>query len=215
MRLPNGYGSVYKLSGRRRKPYIARKTIGWDDDGRQIYAIIGYYATRPEALQALAAFNDNPYDLVMSKTTFADIYQRWFDETFSDDSNRSTRRNYEAAYKQCSALYDMKMADIRPHHMQQVLDSCPNGYESTKRIRILFNKLYRWCMKHDCIKRNYAEALEVNASSETKERKAFTSAELDRLWSLVGTNEYVSIVLMLIYSGVRISELLELKKERI
>ena len=62
MRLPNGYGSVYKLSGNRRKPYIARRTIGWDDNGKQLYANIGYYRTRAEALQALAAFNDNPYD---------------------------------------------------------------------------------------------------------------------------------------------------------
>ena len=68
MRLPNGYGSVYKLSGKnRRKPYIARRTIGWDDNGKQLYATIGYYRTKAEALQALAAFNDNPYDLQMSK----------------------------------------------------------------------------------------------------------------------------------------------------
>lgn len=29
MRLPNGYGSVVKMSGKRRKPYMVRKTIGW------------------------------------------------------------------------------------------------------------------------------------------------------------------------------------------
>ena len=32
MRLPNGYGGVTKLSGRRRKPYMVRKTIGWHID---------------------------------------------------------------------------------------------------------------------------------------------------------------------------------------
>lgn len=29
MKLPNGFGTVYKLSGKRRNPYIARKTSGW------------------------------------------------------------------------------------------------------------------------------------------------------------------------------------------
>ena len=29
MKLPNGYGSVTKLSGNRRKPYLARVTLGW------------------------------------------------------------------------------------------------------------------------------------------------------------------------------------------
>ena len=47
MRLPNGYGSVVKMSGKRRKPYMVRKTIGWHLDetkGRQIqdFQIIGY-----------------------------------------------------------------------------------------------------------------------------------------------------------------------------
>ena len=30
MKLANGMGSVYKLSGRRRKHWVARKTKGWD-----------------------------------------------------------------------------------------------------------------------------------------------------------------------------------------
>ena len=29
MKLPNSYGSVYKLSGKRRNPWAARKTVGW------------------------------------------------------------------------------------------------------------------------------------------------------------------------------------------
>ena len=30
MKLPNNYGSVYKLSGNRRRPYIAKITIGYN-----------------------------------------------------------------------------------------------------------------------------------------------------------------------------------------
>ena len=32
MKLPNGYGSVVKLSGKRRKPYMVRKTVGYHID---------------------------------------------------------------------------------------------------------------------------------------------------------------------------------------
>jgi len=28
---PNGYGSVAKLSGNRRRPYVVKKTIGYDE----------------------------------------------------------------------------------------------------------------------------------------------------------------------------------------
>jgi len=51
MKLPNGFGSVTKLSGKRRKPYIVRKTVGWhmdEEKGKcvQEFAIIGYAATK-------------------------------------------------------------------------------------------------------------------------------------------------------------------------
>lgn len=55
MRNPNGYGSVVKLSGNRRKPFFARKTVGFNDKGHPIYEPIGYYAERKEAMMALAA----------------------------------------------------------------------------------------------------------------------------------------------------------------
>lgn len=40
MKLPNGYGSVVKMSGKRRKPYMVRKTIGWHlDKGKDRFRI--------------------------------------------------------------------------------------------------------------------------------------------------------------------------------
>lgn len=67
MRLPNGYGEVVKLSGARRRPYAARITTGWyynDQTEKRVqrYQILGYAATRAEALQILAHYNDYPID---------------------------------------------------------------------------------------------------------------------------------------------------------
>ena len=47
MRLPNGFGNVSKLSGKRRNPWRARKTSGWIIDektqkAKQTYITIGY-----------------------------------------------------------------------------------------------------------------------------------------------------------------------------
>jgi hypothetical protein len=72
MKLPNGYGSVTKLSGKRRKPYIVQKTIKWvidSDTGklRQEKATIGYARTRAEGLKMLAEYNADPYDVEKSK----------------------------------------------------------------------------------------------------------------------------------------------------
>ena len=75
MKLPNGYGSVVKLSGKRRNPYLVRKTIGWHFDKEkdkqvQDFIIIGYAPTRAEGLQMLADYNKNPFDTKAAKMTF-------------------------------------------------------------------------------------------------------------------------------------------------
>ena len=51
MKLPNGYGSVYKLSGKRRCPYRAIVTERWQQDKetgawKQKRKTVGYYETK-------------------------------------------------------------------------------------------------------------------------------------------------------------------------
>ena len=67
MKLPNGYGSVYKLSGKRRKPYAVVVTKGWDNTGKQIKELIGTARTKPEAFEMLNEYKNNPYDIKLSK----------------------------------------------------------------------------------------------------------------------------------------------------
>ena len=44
MRNPNGYGGVSKLKGNRRKPYVARITVGYRDTGSQIYKVLRIFS---------------------------------------------------------------------------------------------------------------------------------------------------------------------------
>lgn len=72
MKLANGVGTVYKLSGNSRNPYIVRKTVGWDIDTetgkrKQLYITIGYASTRAKGLEMLIDYNKNPYDIEASK----------------------------------------------------------------------------------------------------------------------------------------------------
>ncbi len=80
MKLPNGYGSVYKLSGKRRNPWVARKTVGWEINEKSkkaqpVYRFIGYYPTKSQAMKALAEYNLDPNDF--SSITFAELFSRW------------------------------------------------------------------------------------------------------------------------------------------
>ena len=68
MKLPNGYGTVTKLSGNRRKPYVVKEGIS----GKQ--KPIGYTATREEGLILLAQYNNDPWDIQTDKITFQELY---------------------------------------------------------------------------------------------------------------------------------------------
>ena len=101
MKLPNGYGTVKKMSGKRRRPYVVKKTIGWHYDEAKDKMIqdqmtIGYAATRAEGLQMLADYNNNPFDLKASKVTFQEVYERWSKEKFPTISH-SNVKCYEAS----------------------------------------------------------------------------------------------------------------------
>ncbi len=185
MRLPNGYGGVVKLSGNRRRPYAARITTGWhinDITGKRIqhYQILGYAPTRSEALQILARYNNYPIDGETLKLTFREIYLRWSEEKFPTISH-SNIKGYRAAFATCENIANMPFHNLRLNDLQQVIDHSGKNYPTLKKIRVLFNQLYSYAMKHEIVSKDY--------SGQT--------------------------VLMLIYNGVRVSELLDLKKENV
>ena len=101
MKLPNGYGSITKLSGKRRKPWIVRvtKSTEYDEkieDYKLVRITLGYYKTRKEALDALATYNENPYDLNSQDITFGEVYEKWY-ATKEKTISQSTKVAYVSA----------------------------------------------------------------------------------------------------------------------
>ena len=223
MRLPNGYGSIRKLSGKRRKPFGAIVTVGRDaESGEPIRKYIGYYQTKKEALQALSDYNDDPYDIVASKITFAKFYDKWF-QYFMRGKSHETERTYETAFKDCVNIHLYKLSEIKLQHLQNILDTTPKGRASIERIKALLIKSFDYAVECRYIKSNPAKSLvlpEIRDEDQYRKRprKAFTKTEIDQLWKynddgIVYVPDDVKIALMLIYSGVRINELLNLSKE--
>ncbi len=222
MRLPNGYGGVVKLSGARRRPYAARITTGWyynDQTGKRVqrYQILGYAATRAEALQILAHYNDYPIDGASLKLTFADIYERWSAEKFPTTSH-SNIKGYRAAYAICQDIADVPFRSLRLDDLQRVVDRCGKNYPTLKKLRVLFNQLYEYAMKHEIVVKDYSAYVNIikykDRNPNKTERERFHPQEIALLWKHKN-DRYYQTILMLIYNGVRVSELLDLKKENV
>lgn len=215
MRLPSGYGSVVKLSGKRRKPFQVRLTKGFTDEGKQIYIYLGYFVSKTEALEALAEYNSSPYDITRETITFSEVYKKWSKEHFKRVSDSSIERYGNAYRKYCKSLYKMRFKDIRLTHLQGVIDDCGMAHPTRASIKTLFNVLFKYAMKNDIVEKDYAQYVDIGKREGKINRKPFTQEEIDKLFKHVNDIDYIDTVLIMIYTGLRIGELLDLKIENV
>ena len=209
MRNPNKYGSVVKLSGNRRRPFMVRSGVyGYDDRGYPLFDIIGYTATREEGNIMLAEYNRDPWDVDKAKITLQGLFDLW-KEKKAPKLGDSNRASLFSAFKHCSKLVNIPYKKIRSYQMQDTIDDCGKGYSTQAAIKNLWGHLDRFALELDIITRCYSELLTSEPIPETT-RDRFSDDEINRLWE--HQNEaWVDSVLIFIYSGWRISELLNLK----
>ena len=209
MRRGNGDGSIFKLSGKRRNPFAVRITVGWTDEGKQKYKYIGYYANKKEAKIALSEYVLAPEKAKMEKHTLKSIFESMLDKSdFSD----GTKQQYTSGFKCLSPLHNKEISKITLEEIEDILDmEIPSAQ---KRIKKALSNCYKYAMKYDYVSKNLADFINVK-TEKAKEKTPFTAEEVNELWKYLGTTRFDDVPLILLYTGLRISELLELKNENV
>lgn len=215
MKQPNGYGSVHKMQGKRRKPWRVRKTNGWAMDSKgeklvQQYITIGYFETRQEALQALADYNQDPYDVKSNTVTFSEVYDKWSAEHFNEICP-SAVRTWKSAYNHSEPLWNIRMKDIRTAHLEQTIKNAKVGDDTKGRMKSLYNQMFRYAMKHEIVNKDYASLCNpVRKTTKSEPKVPFTEEEIKILWDNIDY-AFTDMVIIGIYSGWRPQELALLK----
>ena len=209
-RLPKGFGSVQTLSRSRRKPYAARI---WNKDTAR-YTYIGYYATQPEAIAALTEYNKNPYDINLNGATIADMWEIFKKRKFDKISN-SGINVYNAAYKHLTAVHDKSIADLKTYQLQAIIDGLDRSWQSKSHVQALLHQLFDIAMELDIIQKNYAEFVKIGERPQSNIHKAFSKMEITTLFNSVFSEPWADTVLIMIYSGLRPSELLSIRTENV
>lgn len=212
-RNPNGFGSVVKLSGHRRKPFMVRKTTGWDERAYPVYSIIGYYASRKEAMIALAEYNHQPFDVDLSKITFKELFEK-YKETELPRQTESVMRSRTIAFNHCKKLYDLPYKDLRKYHFQQVIDECDLSGSFKGSIRALLVSLDQYAYDLDIVAKQYTSGIVVKRNDEAKEKIVFSDDEVKTLWVHQG-EPCIDETLFQLYTGCRVSEMLQMRCENI
>lgn len=246
MRSPSGYGSIEKLSGKRRNPYRVQITTGWefvkDEDGapvldkhgepkvKRIRKTMGYFPTRQAAMIALAEYNKTPYDLTAAGMTWLQVWEKWGDAAI-ESASKSLAPQLKRAHKQCAPLYNMKMKDVRIGHMQSIMDGISDmGDTSQTRLKYVMQQNFKWALQNDIITKDYSQFIEKSVKKKEEALHfPFTTEEIKKIWSCenelfpltygrTGNSTDTTVpaaraLLALLYTGMRVMELAELKAE--
>ena len=225
MRNPNGYGSVYKLSGNRRNPYTARITIGFkktEKSAQPIYKFLGFYKTKKEAAIALALYNENPEAVVTvnntltptSKITLIKVYEEWSEEHYPTLKKSS---HYVSAFKVLEPLYNHSFASLKINDYEKVFISSGKNQPVLKVAKISLKLMYQYAFRKGYITESllnipsYISIATAGTGKREDLRKPFKHEEITELWKHKD-DQGVQVVLFMIYTGLRISELISLKK---
>ena len=201
----NSQGTVYKDKN---GTWIADYTIGWDEvDGvlRRRRRKKRGFATKNDALAYLPNLKQDLPQQDMN-VKFKDLYKKWMDQ-HQEKVVKSTINCYKSAYKYFSSLYYVEIAKIRTEHMQKCIDECPHGKRTKENMKALGTSLWKYAMQLDIVDKNYAEYLYIK-KEEQAEKIAFSKEQLDTMWANVKTVPNLKYVLVLCYTGMRLSEML-------
>ena len=206
MKNQNGLGTVTKLKGKRRKSWAVRISYQ-DDTGVMKRKYLGYFETKKEAQEVLYNYNKNP--LLFSGKTFKEISSLWL-ETVKERLTIKTIKKLEYMIKHLSTLNDCKITDIKLFQLQKIFDEMAFSYNYKGNIKSTINLIFEFALKNDFINSNKIKFIELGKKSIVIERKIFTKKEIKILWKNLEIKN-VHLILILIYTGMRVGELLNLK----
>lgn len=221
-RLPNGYGTIRKLSGRRTRPYAAfvnpRRIV--NDENRKShyqYDLLGTYPSRALAMEALLDYRRNSYNIKDAKLTFAEVYKRWSEVYFKlPKIAPNTVNAYKTAYRNSAALYSMVFREIRKPDMQRILDD-GRGRSSAIQLTTLWHQMCIYAREYEICSKDYTEFLDTKhiAVTDPHVHRRLTPDEVEALFKYAEKGLFPSVYAMLIGTGCRINELLTLKRENV
>lgn len=210
------------MSGKRRRPYAVRVFDGIemkpDGNGKLKYKYVGYFEKQKDALQYLEKFNTSPVELAKEieldkKHKFSEIYEMYISELkLMKDLSEQSYRSRQAAYKHLKPLHNMAFESITLDDLETEIQKLSYlSSSSINNIRVLLKGMYFTAMRHRYVKEDVSALMIATHSKESKtEHIPFTDDEIAKLWQH-SNYFYCKVFLILIYTGMRINELLNMK----
>lgn len=170
--------------------------------------VLGYYKTRKEALEALADYNKNPYDLDGLSVTFNECFEAIKHKKFPE----TRLSQYENAYKYLEPVKNMPIRSIKAGQLQECVDACHDTQQPL--IKTLCRRVYEYAMMYEYTDKDASLYIKASAPEAKIEREVFTSEQVNELWTHQ-SEWWGNVALILLYSGMRTKELKDLTENDI
>ena len=193
MKLPNRYGSVIKLTGKRRKPYAVRvSSIEKQPDGtyRQKFKYIGYFEKADLAYSFLAEYNNGKvvkeHMKYASSPTFEEMYRKWekWRKGLKSNPTPSTWRNYEIALKHLAPLHSRQIISIRKNEAQEILNSYNHKSKVTiTNMKVVLKGVWAYAINEGFVEKDISKGLAYEWTDPNEEMHVpYTEEEIKFLW---------------------------------
>lgn len=203
MKRPNGTGGVRKLSGRRTKPFQA--VVSQMEDGSRVQKSLGVFRTKKEALEALAQYSVDPINLDARSWTFSDVYSVVYAE-----AKPSIQLRLSTAYNRCEDLHGKRCVDITVSDLDRAAASLAGKSAQTQlSMTILFSRVYEHLLRHNAVRRDLSQYVKMPEPAKKQDRVTLDKNEIEYV---ISRQDSMTILL---YTGMRINEMLNLKLENV
>lgn len=221
-RMPHQYGSITKLKGIRSKPWRAlapQVTVFIPDPDdmtkskkKSVRKCIGCFRTRSEALDALLKYK---MDNLSGKDKTPTVLQIWGEirAKIYSGLSESRAKSYDKAFERLETIHNAKINELKLADLQPLVTGLT--YNPALSVKIVLNRIFEYAIMYDHAEKNYAKFIDCG-KNETKDiHHRLSEEELNMLWLHKDDNDFIKIMLILCYSGMRIGEALTLKTENI
>lgn len=168
----NGTGTVYKLSGRRRRPWVAAKNK----------VIIGYYERKTDAIEALEKLSGR--DLSgRYNMTFAEVFEIWKAEHYQEIGEKGVE-GYNRAFAVFAPLHEKKFRDLRTADFQSALDPhMKKSHSTVSKYKQLITQMSQWAIREEICTTNFAKF--VRLPENVKKEKTSLQIKKSQNWKLI------------------------------
>ena len=226
MKMPNGYGSVVKLSGTRRKPWAVRVSyLEEQKDGtvKRKQKYLAYFAEQKHALTYLAEYNNGAvvkeHQKYTDVPTFAEMFDKWekYRRSLKSAPSESTWKNYKIAFSMFAPVHHERIPAIRAQELQDCLTAQSSKSRTTiGNMRAVLRGMWQYAIANEYTEKDITQHLVFDfTESGVPIHTRFTDSEIKKLWEALWTINNVDIVLIYIYTGLRPSELLEIESKNV